>query len=336
MDRISIIPNLKTVMNIGNIAGAESIFLSDIISDIGKDAFIFKTLNDFSAYWDDYGNPDRWIYTIQNQNTKISSFVRFLDPGLYEGNILMIHPCYFDNYPLMLQCINYQGVEYQGIMNNLYWIGLSIRPDKGEMYIGPFFGFGSPRISLDFSTNVLYLDAREIYLRTIAPGTRNIYVYGNLVGRLSFNIVDFNTVRVNGTFTDTLSGYGSLEIRLVSHIVPDVPDLWNLGSDTRNLRCVYTRWVETHLGVFGYTGTMRVGTRYAENLIFITNNEDFVYLTPDKKIGVGTSTPLSTLEVATGDIEVTNPVNGLILRSPSGIRWRVTVDDNGVLTTTPV
>jgi hypothetical protein len=336
MDRITIIPNLKTVMNIGNITGAESIFLSDVISDIGKDAFIFKTLNDFSAYWDEYGNPDRFIYTVQNQNTKISSFVRFLDPETYEGNILMIHPCYSDNYPLMLQCINYQGIEYQGIMNNLYWIGLSIRTDTGVMYIGDFFGFGAPRIVLDFSTTSLTFYAKEIYLNTTTTGTRNIYVSGNLVGRRSFNISEFNSVQVNGVFTNFLMGYTGLTVTLRSHIVPDFPEMWNLGSDLIPLRCVYTRWVETQLGIFGYTGTMRIGTKYAENLVLITNNEDFVYFTPDKKVGIGTSTPLSTLEVATGDVEVTNPLNGLILRSPNGTRWRVTVDDNGVLTTTPV
>jgi hypothetical protein len=37
-----------------------------------------------------------------------------------------------------------------------------------------------------------------------------------------------------------------------------------------------------------------------------------------------------------GDVEVASPGNGVVLRSPNGKRWRVTVDDEGRLETTSI
>lgn len=50
-------------------------------------------------------------------------------------------------------------------------------------------------------------------------------------------------------------------------------------------------------------------------------------------VGIGTATPTSKLTVA-GDIEVLGDERGLILESPDGTRWRVQVDNSGVLGTT--
>jgi hypothetical protein len=38
--------------------------------------------------------------------------------------------------------------------------------------------------------------------------------------------------------------------------------------------------------------------------------------------------------IQSGDIEITNPSNGLILHSPDDNRWRITIDNDGVLTVT--
>jgi len=42
------------------------------------------------------------------------------------------------------------------------------------------------------------------------------------------------------------------------------------------------------------------------------------------------------LETEIGDIYVGNSCNGVILKSPGGQCFRITVDDKGVLTTNPV
>jgi hypothetical protein len=46
-----------------------------------------------------------------------------------------------------------------------------------------------------------------------------------------------------------------------------------------------------------------------------------------------TATPASTMTV-NGDTEVVGSANGVILESPNGTRYRITVDDSGNLTTT--
>ena len=53
-------------------------------------------------------------------------------------------------------------------------------------------------------------------------------------------------------------------------------------------------------------------------------------------VGVGISQPPSKLHVSGGDIEVQGSSNGLILKSPNGTRYRITVDNSGNLTTTAI
>ena len=53
-------------------------------------------------------------------------------------------------------------------------------------------------------------------------------------------------------------------------------------------------------------------------------------------VGIGTTSPVSKLEVDGGDIEVGDSASGLILRSPEGTRYRVTVANGGTLTVTAV
>ena len=40
--------------------------------------------------------------------------------------------------------------------------------------------------------------------------------------------------------------------------------------------------------------------------------------------------------VGSSDIEITDSSKGIILKSPNNTRWRITIDDNGVLTSTPL
>ena len=53
-------------------------------------------------------------------------------------------------------------------------------------------------------------------------------------------------------------------------------------------------------------------------------------------VGIGTSTTTSKLQVKDGDIEVETIASGLILKSADGTRWRVTVNNSGVLVVTSI
>jgi len=53
-------------------------------------------------------------------------------------------------------------------------------------------------------------------------------------------------------------------------------------------------------------------------------------------VKIGPSTSLSKLAVKGGDIEVEDIASGIILKSPNGTRYRITVADNGILNTLAV
>jgi len=53
-------------------------------------------------------------------------------------------------------------------------------------------------------------------------------------------------------------------------------------------------------------------------------------------LGIGTDAPVSKLSVLGGDIEVETIASGLILKSPNGTRYRITVDNSGNLSTSAV
>ena len=53
-------------------------------------------------------------------------------------------------------------------------------------------------------------------------------------------------------------------------------------------------------------------------------------------VGIGTDTPASSLDVADGDVEVSQIASGIILKSPDGTRYRLTVINGGALNVTAV
>jgi hypothetical protein len=53
-------------------------------------------------------------------------------------------------------------------------------------------------------------------------------------------------------------------------------------------------------------------------------------------IGIGTSKPNARVEIADGDIYISDIEKGIIMKSPDGQCWRGTLDDNGSLTFTQV
>ena len=54
----------------------------------------------------------------------------------------------------------------------------------------------------------------------------------------------------------------------------------------------------------------------------------------DTNVGIGTISPVSKLSVSSGDVEAETVGNGVIIKSPNGIRWRITISNTGNLSVT--
>jgi hypothetical protein len=96
------------------------------------------------------------------------------------------------------------------------------------------------------------------------------------------------------------------------------------GSATQGYVDTFTAGGARRARIYGYTGVTLASNLVSQGLTMVENGN----------VGIGTTTPASKLTVENGDIEVTTIASGIILKSPLGTRFRITVGDDGALTTT--
>jgi hypothetical protein len=93
-----------------------------------------------------------------------------------------------------------------------------------------------------------------------------------------------------------------------------------IGAETKALASGQTNQI-----VIGHNAT-GLGSNTA-----VLGNDSIVTTALKGNVGIGTTSPGSKLTVTGGDIEVTDSASGIILKSPNGTRYRVTVSNLGVL-----
>lgn len=147
-----------------------------------------------------------------------------------------------------------------------------------------------------------------------ATGTIGVWAFGTFAG----------TAILENSSSAYLKSNGNLSIGGTNSIVFRYGAGQNLG---------WTIDVNGHFRHYGSgTGTLDIGS--SSNLVrsvYTTN----IYAVGGS-VGIGTTSPESKLTVTGGDAEVTDSASGVILKSPDGTRYRITVANGGTLTVTAV
>jgi hypothetical protein len=76
-----------------------------------------------------------------------------------------------------------------------------------------------------------------------------------------------------------------------------------------------------------YLGSIRFYTGWNTASTFASNER--MRVEANGNVGIGTTAPKAKLEVTNGDVYVNDATKGIILKSPNGNCWRVTMDNTG-------
>jgi hypothetical protein len=84
-----------------------------------------------------------------------------------------------------------------------------------------------------------------------------------------------------------------------------------------------------------WMGTEDYGMRAAYGKMYFNTGGNYIFNSADANVGIGTLNPLAKLQV-NGDVFIEDENSGLILKSPDGQCWKITVNNSGELTTTSI
>ncbi len=120
--------------------------------------------------------------------------------------------------------------------------------------------------------------------------------------------------------------------------------LYFAGNPTDTITCYITRPVGTD-GLLFYGNDIyirsiatpiQLQTVSSIDMMDLSGNTRMKFDTQNSRMGIGTTTPSSTVTVSGGDVNITDINSGVILKSPNGQCWRVTVDNTGNLVRTSI
>ena len=67
-----------------------------------------------------------------------------------------------------------------------------------------------------------------------------------------------------------------------------------------------------------------------------TGRSERIRISPEGNLGIGTTSPNAKLQIADGDIYIEDINKGVVMKSPNGQCWRMTIDDDGQIMTTAI
>lgn len=183
------------------------------------------------------------------------------------------------------------------------------------------------------------------------PGN-GIAINGNLISNTVWQVSGTNIFRTSGNvgigtgnpqqrldvlgavkFSGALMplGKAGLDGQILVSDGPGKPPVWTNPKDA----IAGTSWSTTGNADIN-VGINYLGTSDANPLLIKTNGTERIRIGAAGNVGINETTPGTALEVGGGDVYVNNSANGVILRSPNGSCWRITVDNTGTLSTTAV
>jgi hypothetical protein len=98
--------------------------------------------------------------------------------------------------------------------------------------------------------------------------------------------------------------------------------------------------VSLYLTAPGSMSTGGLGTPNNYGLYFFTNNQDRAVISAIGNLGIGAfgpgKQPPSRISLETGDVNIMEATKGVIMKSPNGGCWRLTIDNSGNIVTTSI
>ncbi|MEO0090913.1 MAG: hypothetical protein ABIK75_07415 [candidate division WOR-3 bacterium] len=280
--------DLKNVMDVNNITGANGIFISDNQSIPETSAITFNTLNDFTGSYTYPDFSDRDIFSIKNINENIVRISKVSIPK-FRGILITPNDQNYFSQPLMLgkygtRTWDYGYIGYDGTFSCF------IRFEKDNNWTIDRLNIG----------NKIIIDGINDRINTFC----NVYVPYTLYA----NSIGDSTSMVNSIYSRYANIY-DVDITILN-TDGTLKNLWIIdNANLSNVRSLY----------FGRDGP-RIYYNVPNNII-ITENAPF-------RVNLNVQT--------NQDFECLNSEYGLILKSPNGRRWRVTIDDTGNLITNPL
>jgi hypothetical protein len=185
----------------------------------------------------------------------------------------------------------------------------------------------------------IHYNAGNVGIGTATPPTKltvetNADGFGEVDGRTVIDIKNTSTSSASvvalratcgssGTFT-SFSHHSSTYTAV--NDAADMGQIWNTGVGLI-LRASPASASQDYLGsIRFYTGWKQAAFASNERMRIEANGN----------IGIGTTTPKTKLEIASGDVYLNDATKGIILKSPNGNCWRVTVDNTGNLVRTQI